>query len=97
MGAGSLNKKRRERYNGVSARHDRFGKRKAHRLNDESLKDLIAMKSYDVHIVYEYVHHIEAESAREAKAIAEASGRDDCEQVSGPDVVAVLEITRDIH
>ena len=50
-------------------------------------------KTYDVHTVYEYVHRIEAGSAREAKVIAEKSTQDDGEQISGPDVVAVLEVT----
>lgn len=51
------------------------------------------MKSYDVHTVYEYSQVIHADSAREAKAIAEGSSQGDAELFSGPDVVAVLEVT----
>ena len=51
------------------------------------------MKTYDVRTVYEYAQRVEASSAREAKAIAEASTQADGEQVSGPNVVSVYEVT----
>ena len=51
------------------------------------------MKTYDVHCAYLFVQRIEAESAQEAKAIAERSAIDDGKQLAGPNVVAVLEVT----
>ena len=52
------------------------------------------MKSYDVHCNYDFVMRVEAETAQQAKRIAEDSeAYRDGEMVSGPDVVAVYEVT----
>jgi hypothetical protein len=50
------------------------------------------MKTYDVHTVRTYCQQIEADSAAEAKSVAERDG-DGAEQINGPDVVGVYEVT----
>jgi len=55
------------------------------------------VKTYDVHTVYEYRYRIQANTAREAKELAARATQEDGEQISGPDVVAVLEVIPDAH